>query len=387
MDNSGSVFCCYIDFQKTFGFLDRNLLLLKLLRAGVDGKFFFALKNSFNSTSSCIRLNHRLSDDFTTGFGTRQGDPILPTNFSIFINDLLTELRANKTDHDNISCNVLAYADDIVLISETEQDLQRLIHIVNRWCAKYRLLVNIDKTKVVHYRKPNVNRTKVCFTWEGSQIGVVSGYKYLGVFLDEFLDFNVHCEAIHNSAGRALGAIISKFSYFRNIGFKTFDKLFASNVASVMSYGVSSIGLKDFSFERIQSRAARYFLGVHPKTPIPALYGELGWIPFKYQRWLYMCRTWNRFLSMDDDRVNKQIFIQDYTSNVQNWCKDFQTVCASLDLNESFENLCPIDLDLFKVKLNDYASEKWRISVLKMVGDLNNPLERGWEPLINVERP
>ncbi len=46
-----------------------------------------------------------------------------------------------------------------------------------------------------------------------------------------------------------------------------------------------------------------------------------------------MCRTWNRVLAMEDDRVNKQIFIQDYTSNVLNWCKDFQTVCTSLELD------------------------------------------------------
>ncbi len=150
---------------------------------------------------------------------------------------------------------------------------------------KYRLLVNIDKTKVVHKRKKRTtNITNVRFTWEGSEIGIVPDYRYLGVLLDEFLCFDVHCEAIRNSAGRALGGIISKFSYFKNVGFKTFDKLFASNVESVMSYGVSSIGLKDFSFEQVQSRAARYFLGVRPKTPIPALYGELGWIPFKGQK-------------------------------------------------------------------------------------------------------
>ena len=80
-----------------------------------------------------------------------------------------------------------------------------------------------------------------------------SGYKYLGVFLHEFLSFDIHCEAIRNSAGRALGAVISKFSYFKKIGFKTFDKLFVSNVESVMSYGASSIGLKDFGFEQVQS--------------------------------------------------------------------------------------------------------------------------------------
>ncbi len=282
--NSGNVYCCYIDFQKAFDFLDRDLLFLKLLRAGVDGKFYWALKNTLSSTSSCVRLNQRVSDSFATRFGTRQGDPISPTNFSIFINDLLIELRNNKSDQDNIISNVLAYADDLVLVSETENDLQRLINIVHKWCNKYRLSVNINKTKVVHYRAEKANCSDFCFEWEGSQIEIVSGYKYLGVFLDEFLKFDTHCEALRNSAGRALGKIISKFSYFRNIGFKTFNKLFESNVESIMSYGVSCLGLKDFGFEKVQSRALRYFLGVHPKTPIPALYGEVGWIPFKYKR-------------------------------------------------------------------------------------------------------
>ena len=190
------------------------------------------------------------------------------------------------------------------------------------------------------------------------------GLTGLLIHRDEFLSFDIHCEAISNSAGRALGRIISKFSYFRNVGFKTFNKLFECNVESVMSYGVANIGLKEFGFEKIQSRAIRYFLGVHPKTPIPALFGEVGWTQFKYKRWIGMCRTWNRFIEMDDDRVNKQIFIRDYTANTPNWSKDFQTVCSLLDFNDAFVNMSVIDLDLFKERLKLHVSEKWKTSVL-----------------------
>ncbi len=77
-----------------------------------------------------------------------------------------------------------------------------------------------------------------------------------------------------------------------------------------------------------------------------------------------MCRTWNRFIKMEDDRVNKQIFIQDYTANTPNWSKDFQTVCSMLDFNESFVNMSAIDLDLFKDRLKLYVSDKWKTSVL-----------------------
>ena len=76
-----------------------------------------------------------------------------------------------------------------------------------------------------------------------------------------------------------------------------------------------------YGFEKIQSRAIRYFLGVHPKTPIPSLFGEVGWTQFKYKRWVGMCRTWNRFVEMEDDQVNKQIFIQDYTADTPNWSR------------------------------------------------------------------
>ncbi len=132
-------------------------------------------------------------------------------------------------------CNVFAYADDLVLVSDSENDLQRLIDIVHKWCLKWRLEVNLSKTKVVHYRGTRRAQTKFSFSWADQQVETVEGYKYLGVYLDQFLNFNVHCENIYKSAGRALGKILSKFSYFKNVGYKTFKKIFESNVESVLS--------------------------------------------------------------------------------------------------------------------------------------------------------
>ena len=42
------------------------------------------------------------------------------------------------------------YADDIILISENEQDLQHLIDEVYNFCKKWRMIVNTDKTQIVH---------------------------------------------------------------------------------------------------------------------------------------------------------------------------------------------------------------------------------------------
>ncbi len=101
-----------------------------------------------------------------------------------------------------------------------------------------------------------------------------------------------------------------------------------------------------------------------PKLPIPALFGEVGWIPFKYKRWLLMCRTWNRFIERDDDRMNKQIFLQAYSSDISSLYTGFHSICINLDLTENFENLQVIDFALIGNRLFSFAAEKWKESVL-----------------------
>ena len=259
---------------------------------------------------------------------------------------------------------MLAYADDIVLISDDENDLQRLLDIVRNWCKKWKLLVNLGKTKIVHYRPTRKHQTKFSFKWGDQDIEIVKGYKYLGVFLDEHLNFETHCRNISSSAGRALGKILSKFSVFRDIGHKTFSKLFRSNFESIMSYGVSVISNKNYNFEKIQNRAMRYFLGVHPLTPVPALFGEMGWIPFKFTRWLSLCRVWNPYVEMDEDRINKKLFLTDFYANTENWCTNFYEICCRLDLQDQYENLQTINLDVFKERLEKHAETQWQLNVL-----------------------
>ena len=59
--------------------------------------------------------------------------------------------------------NHLAYADDIVLLVETEQDLQKLIDIMHNWCVKWRVTVNAEKTKIAHFRNKQKKETNVLF--------------------------------------------------------------------------------------------------------------------------------------------------------------------------------------------------------------------------------
>ena len=109
----------------------------------------------YSNPRSRVILNDNETEYFDCPVGVKQGDCLSPTLFAIFINDLAIEIKHSnigvKLD-ENLAINILLYADDIVLLAENEQDLQSLIFIVECWCKKWRLEVNLTKTNIMHIR-------------------------------------------------------------------------------------------------------------------------------------------------------------------------------------------------------------------------------------------
>ena len=48
---------------------------------------------------------------------------------------------------------LLLYADDIVILSETAEGLQKGLHILKDYCDKWKLIINTSKTKIMVFRK------------------------------------------------------------------------------------------------------------------------------------------------------------------------------------------------------------------------------------------
>jgi len=47
----------------------------------------------------------------------------------------------------------LLFADDAVLISETREGLQKSLDSLYEYCCKWKLTVNVEKTKIMVFRK------------------------------------------------------------------------------------------------------------------------------------------------------------------------------------------------------------------------------------------
>ena len=137
-----SVFAAFIDLKKCFDFIDRDMMLYKLLLNNINGKLYSSIKSVYHSSESCVRLNGKLTSWFSCKTGVKQGDNLSPTLFSIFINDFVSEINNLNfgIDLNGKSLSTLLYADDIVLLAKSPEDLQRMLDTLHAWCKRWRAL-------------------------------------------------------------------------------------------------------------------------------------------------------------------------------------------------------------------------------------------------------
>ncbi len=361
--NSGnSVFTCMVDFRKAFDLVPRELLLFRLLEYGIDGKIYNAVKNIYSQSTCAVRINDSMTSWFSTDQGVKQGDNLSPTLFSGYVNSLISDLKATgigvKIGTDTVS--VLAYADDLILTAENELDLQKLLDILCEWCHKWRLVINTDKTKVLHFRKKNTPKTGSNFKVNDVDLEIVTEYKYLGVLLNENLDYSKCAELLAGAAGRDLGSVINKVKIKKVLGYNTFTTLVDNCVVPILCYGSGVWGLKyQKCCDDVLLRASRYYMGVHRLTPIPGIQGDMGWLDCKNRWVIEIVRLYNRFINMDADRLNKRIFIADKDLCKDNWSKKVYDILSEFDLLNFWNNNQVVPLELIKNKVKAKFDTDW----------------------------
>jgi hypothetical protein len=90
--------------------------------------------------------------------------------FNICINNLVDEVKKLKVGvklgYEKICVHL--YADDVVFLCENESDLQKILDVLSTWCNTYDLVINLDKSKIVHFRTQPRSRTDFQFSLKGN---------------------------------------------------------------------------------------------------------------------------------------------------------------------------------------------------------------------------
>ena len=303
-----------------------------------------------------------LTDWFPVLTGLRQGDSSSPTIFAFFINDLIDGLNALNTGirfNENVLC-CLTYADDVLILAEDEKGMQDLLNFVNALCRIWRLKINFSKTNAIHFRNKGKNQSNFEFKVGNQNVEYTSVYRYLGVHINEYLDFSGTEDTLSKAGGRALGSVISKIQNYRDVDYKTYSKLYYSCVVPVIDYCSGIWGFKQFDkIDMVQNRAIRYFMGVHRFTPILAFTGDMGWITSTHRRWVNMIRLWNRLVSMDTSMLTRIVFEYDHGFTGRNWCSDIKKILEQVNLISSFNTKSPVNLKDVEDRLFSKYKLEW----------------------------
>ena len=250
----------------------------------------------------------------------------------------------------------LLYADDIVLMAQSAADLQKMINALHEWTVKWHLSVNTEKTQVMHIRKHQTQRTDYAFQFGGSFLRVTESYRYLGLDINEYINFS-HCASVlHDAASRALGALVSKHYTSKGLDFKVYEKIYKSTVIPVMDYSAGVWGYKQFdSHDKLQHKAIRTFLGVGKPTPLDALDGDAAWDSPKLRRHVDMVRLWCRLVKMDHNRLPFKVLKYDIQTSerVRNtWAREVKNILEQCDMLDYY------DIDVSVASSTNFVANK-----------------------------
>ena len=178
------LYCAFVDFTKAFDFVVRDILWFKLIRLGVRGKMLNIIKSIYSSVKSRVKHDNTLSEPFTCNIGVRQGECLSPFLFAMYVNDFEAELAVKGIEGINIgmlNLYILLYADDIILLGKTPEDLQKALSVLEEYCMRWKLKVNTDKTKIMIFRKGGRIPNNINFIYKNESIEIVNKFCYLGI--------------------------------------------------------------------------------------------------------------------------------------------------------------------------------------------------------------
>ena len=142
------------------------------------------VKSIYEQVKSKVKYNNSLSETFDCYLGVRQGECLSPFLFSIYIHDVERELinkDAKGVGIGLIKLFLLLYADDITLFSDSADGLQEGFNNLSEYCDRWKLKINLSKTKVMIFRKGGRLSKELRFRYKGMEIEIVHQYSYLGV--------------------------------------------------------------------------------------------------------------------------------------------------------------------------------------------------------------
>lgn len=281
-------YAAFIDFRKAFDTVPHGALLHVAEKAGVRGRCLSFIRALYSNPTLQVRVGDKATESIPLEQGVRQGDPLSPTLFSLFINSVLDGVKGVKVHDLGGGLLGLLFADDVAAFGFDRASMLATLQRIGDWATRWGMTINQDKCGLVVFSYPGADGAPAAAaravqeeartqSWplQGGNIPVVDQYKYLGVMINKDLDFTVHV-AYRAEQGRK--ALFAARDLLANpavpLGIKR--SVYLTGVRPALVYGAELLGGMNRDLfkplQEVQTTAVRWMVGLGAK---PATHGAL----------------------------------------------------------------------------------------------------------------
>lgn len=189
LDEKHVVIAVFIDLRKAFDVVDINILLHKLQYMGFRGTIYKLIKTYLLNRKQYVKIGETNSEWLSSNCGVPQGSVLGPLLYSLYVLSLKGA---------NLNARYFTFADDTVLLYKgtSEQALQDEVNsdltLYCKWLYSNKLKINIDKTKYQIFKQKNKIVENLRIRINKVDIEKVSCIKYLGLTIDENMNWSSH---------------------------------------------------------------------------------------------------------------------------------------------------------------------------------------------------
>jgi hypothetical protein len=261
-----------------------------------------------------------VSDVFSCDLGLHEGDPISPTLYLLFIDELLQEIWRKFPGVQIVDCSTGAVtdvvaamqADDLVVVCDTLEESQAVAATILEYSRKWRFQLNGSKSAIMHV--PAQGRSTLSesgIVWNGVAVPVVTKYRYLGLWFQNNLAWDVHFESVVQKAESAKCCYMPIWKS-RHIKVEVKRIVLLSCVRPLIEYGCEvwiPTPAQQRKLDKIQTDIIKLCMRLKSENPSSeALLAEWGLKPM--HMWLHerILMFHAKLSLMSDHRLPKQLF-------------------------------------------------------------------------------
>ena len=231
-------FLCFVDLTKAFDQVRLQDVLCILQKRNVDGKIIAAVQSLNTGNTTSIKVDSEVSKKLKISSGIRQGDSLSPILFNTIMDEIIKDVKCTGRGYKLIQeMKIVCYADDAVLISDNEDDLQRLLYTFEKSADRFNMKISIEKTKALTISKQPL-RCKLAVY--GKPIEQVMEFDYLGVKITSSKDLTSEVTNQANKAARIAGCLRDVIWRNKHMNIRSKVRIYKTCVRPVLIYGIET---------------------------------------------------------------------------------------------------------------------------------------------------